>query len=100
MDASLHLSAVKPLGALPGHPNVPVGLSNFHGPLGQSPAIPGTASADLIISSQPLTWQAESEAANSRRVPLEGFKVMVHGLQTKPMGAQPVSAQSAAQVQP
>ena len=100
MDASLHLSTSKPLGSVPDRPNVPVGLSSFHGPSSQSAALPGKASADLILSSQALTWQAEPAATGPGQAPGDGFRCMVHGLQTRPMGAPPVSSHTADQVHP
>lgn len=100
MDASLHLSAVKPLGAATlERPDVPVGLSGFCGPAGHATAHAGTASADVASCGQPLTWQAEPDPAGIAPHSSKGPSVMLHGLQTKPMGASPMPAHGAAQVQ-
>ncbi|KAK9834736.1 hypothetical protein WJX74_008822 [Apatococcus lobatus] len=99
VDVSLHLSAIRPLAAIPQRPEVPVGLAGFSGPSGHSAACPGVASADLAISSQPLTWQAAlaGSTPTTESVAGGGPRVMLHGLQTKPMGGQRIQAHSVAQ---
>lgn len=100
VDASLHLSAVKPLGtAIPEHPDVPVGMSGFCGPASHSVALAGMASADVATGSQPLTWQADPDASATASQAGKAPSVILHGLQTKPMGAMPAPADQATQVQ-
>ena len=95
VDASLHLSAVK---AMSQQPDVPVGMSVFQGPIGHSAAVPGIASVDLDIRSQPLIWQGKVESTSPAPPADKAPVVLLNGLQTKPMGAQAAPVQPAVQV--